>query len=386
MLAPLRAEFRDAQTEQAFRRHVQPSTARHLRIALAIWAILLLLFGLLDYQALGLTDGFYLLMGLRLLQAAIIVGLMRLIARRPDYATWGVPLTLTEIIGFPLLFAVFFVRPDIAGWNVGVITIVLISIYVFVPNRLVLNNLVAAFGLTGTILCLAIRGSTAETLVSLTVLMLLPVATGYVAARRLQMVQRQEFALVQQLTSSNLELTQEIERRKQLEAELQRQATTDPLTGLFNRRQYEMLFRRERERCARQGGSMVLGIADLDHFKQINDTHGHDLGDQALQHVAQIFTRALRHSDVVGRFGGEEFILLLPDTQMEQASVVVERLREELEATPLVAGGLTIRLTATFAITPVKVEDEGIEAIIRRADQGLYEGKRAGRNRVIAAA
>lgn len=385
-IAPLKAEFRDAQTEQAFRSYVEARTARHLKTTIIVWALLTLLFGLLDYQDLGMSPGFYLLMTMRVGAAAMLAVLYVLVSGRPHLATAGWPVTLVAILGFPLMFVIFFVRPDTAAWNVGVISIMLISIYVFLPNRLMLNTLVAAYGLIGTLTTLTLRGSDAATLIALAIVMLLPVVTGFVAARRLQVVQRQEFALLQRVTLTNQDLKQEIERRKELEAELQRQATTDPLTGLSNRRQYEMLFRRERERCVRQGGAMVVGIADLDHFKQINDTHGHDLGDQALKHVAQIFLESLRQSDVVGRFGGEEFILLLPDTQITQAQAVVERLREQLANTPLVAGSLKIPVTATFAITQVRVDDDSIEDIIRRADKSLYQGKKAGRNRVVVAA
>lgn len=385
-IAPLKAEFRDAQTEEAFRSYVEARTARHLKTTIIVWALLTLLFGLLDYQDLGMSPGFYLLMGMRVGAAAMLAVLYVLVSGRPQLATAGWPVTLVAILGFPLMFVIFFVRPDTAAWNVGVISIMLISIFVFLPNRLMLNTLVAAYGLIGTLTTLAVRGSDAATLIGLAIVMLLPVVTGFVAARRLQVVQRQEFALLQQVTLTNQDLKQEIERRKALEGELQRQATTDPLTGLSNRRQYEMLFKRERERCARQGGAMVVGIADLDHFKQINDTHGHDLGDQALKHVAQIFLESLRQSDVVGRFGGEEFILLLPDTQITQAQAVVERLREQLANTPLVAGSLKIPVTATFAITQVRVDDDSIEDIIRRADKSLYQGKKAGRNRVVVAA
>ncbi|MCL5041895.1 MAG: GGDEF domain-containing protein [Gammaproteobacteria bacterium] len=385
-IAPLKAEFRDAQTEQAFRSYVEARTARHLKTTIIVWALLTLLFGLLDYQDLGMSPGFYLLMTMRVGAAAMLAVLYVLVSGRPNLATAGWPVTLVAILGFPLMFVIFFVRPDTAAWNVGVISIMLISIYVFLPNRLMLNTLVAAYGLIGTLTTLTLRGSDAATLIALAIVMLLPVVTGFVAARRLQVVQRQEFALLQRVTLANQDLKQEIERRKELEGELQRQATTDPLTGLSNRRQYEMLFKRERERCARQGGAMVVGIADLDHFKQINDTHGHDLGDQALKHVAQIFLDSLRQSDVVGRFGGEEFILLLPDTQITQAQAVVERLREQLANTPLVAGSLKIPVTATFAITQVRVDDDSIEDIIRRADKSLYQGKKAGRNRVVVAA
>ncbi|MFN3580312.1 MAG: GGDEF domain-containing protein [Pseudomonas sp.] len=173
-------------------------------------------------------------------------------------------------------------------------------------------------------------------------------------------------------------------RREELEVELKLQATTDPLTGLFNRRQYEMLFRREQERVRRHGCELSLCVVDLDHFKQINDQYGHDLGDQVLRQVAKLFVDTLRHSDIVGRFGGEEFILLLPDTALESALLVIGRLREKLQEEVVESEGEQVSLTATFAVTQVTNEDVTIEDVIRRADKALYQGKAAGRNRVMA--
>lgn len=164
---------------------------------------------------------------------------------------------------------------------------------------------------------------------------------------------------------------------------MRRQATTDPLTGLFNRRQYEMLFRRERERCRRQGTAICVAMVDLDYFKALNDELGHDCGDMALKHVATLFTNQLREGDVVGRFGGEEFIILLPDTGPAEAERVIERLRQTLENTPVSLQGEPRRLTATFSISAVLDDETDISETLRRVDRGLYRGKRAGRNRVV---
>ncbi|WVM92529.1 GGDEF domain-containing protein [Halopseudomonas pachastrellae] len=109
------------------------------------------------------------------------------------------------------------------------------------------------------------------------------------------------------------------------------------------------------------------------------------MGDAVLRHVAQQLSCSLRHSDVVGRFGGEEFVLVLPDTGLEQAVAVLNRLREDLAATPVPVNGQLLRVSATFGVTEVQEGDAELEDILKRADRALYEGKGAGRNRVMTA-
>lgn len=290
-----------------------------------------------------------------------------------------------EIVGFLLFFLIHFVRPDIAIWNIGVTLILLICLYIFIPNRVVLSNLAAACGIVGTLLCLKLLGAEAPKLVGVFFFMCLPTVVGFAAALRLQIVQRQQFALHSEMVEINTSLQHEIERRESLEVELQKQATTDALTGLYNRRQYELLFHRERERSRRLGTRLSLCVLDLDHFKHINDTHGHDVGDQVLRHVAALFTRKLRQTDIVGRFGGEEFIVLLPETDLECAERLVDRLRQCLEQAPVEADGETVHVTATFGLTEVEAQDGNIEQAVKRADRALYEGKQSGRNRVVTA-
>ncbi len=360
--------------------------ARHLRVAVLVWAILLLLFGGLDYLDLGWSDGFLILMFTRILQAALLLAFAWQLSQRPELATTGYAVTALEALGFVLFFLIYFARPDIVIWNIGVTLIMLISMFIFIPSRVYPTLLAALFGIAGTLYCLALTGLSTGLLVGVSFILMLPVVVGFVAALRLQLVQRHEFALYTEVAEANRELKAEIERREALELELKRQATTDPLTGLFNRRQYEMLFVRERERCRRQNSPMCLCIADLDHFKALNDKLGHDAGDAALRHVASLFARHMRQSDVLGRFGGEEFIMLLPDTDEQQASCMVERLRQALEQSPLLlSSGRDYPLTATFAVTRVQDDEKTIRDTIRRADKGLYQGKRAGRNRVVLA-
>ncbi|WP_193072255.1 GGDEF domain-containing protein [Pseudomonas sp. FME51] len=376
-------EFADSTVEHAYRVHMQPLLARHLRVALVVWGSLVLLFGVLDLQSLGWSRDFYILLACRVLQATLLFIFACMLKRRPQLVSSGRVTTALETIGFFLFMPIYFLRPDIATFTVGVIGLMLLAMFLFVPNRLVLTLLAAMTGGVLALGCIALNGRSIEVLIGAFFVLALPVVTGFFASQQLHIVQRKQFAMFNRANKANLALEQEIERRKLLEQELKRQATTDPLTGLFNRRQYEMLFRRERERCRRQGTSICLAMADLDSFKRLNDELGHDSGDTALKHVADLFTAQLREGDVVGRFGGEEFIILLPDTGAIEAERVIERLRARLEETPVMLKGEPRTITATFSVSAVWDGETDILETLRRVDEGLYSGKRAGRNRVV---
>ncbi len=164
---------------------------------------------------------------------------------------------------------------------------------------------------------------------------------------------------------------------------VQRLATTDELTGLFNRRQF--FFLAERENARRRGpgpGSVAVVMADIDHFKKVNDIHGHGIGDIVLKEVARRLKNGLRLTDVVGRYGGEEFAVLLPDTAPEQAREVVERLRRAVAATPIDADGRALTVTVSFGVAHRSVAGENLEHLLALADKALYRAKELGRDRV----
>lgn len=373
------AEFTDPATEQAYLQSVQSHTARFLIIALRIWASLLIAFLPLDWLALGATPGFAVLAGMRISHAALLLWLAFMTSRHPQWATRGWPVTLVAIAGYPLYFIYPFLVPDSEGIGLAVMLIMLLSVYVFIPNRLPLNNLIAAVGITGIVVGMAIQGATMQEQIISSLVLVWPALLGYAAALRINTGSRRAFINLQELEA-------EIERRKSLESELQQQALTDPLTGLSNRRQYELLFRRELDRFRRHGTPLVVGLIDLDHFKEINDNYGHDVGDQVLCHVAELLKKPLRQSDILGRFGGEEFICILPEADLDQARSVAERMRQSLADTRLVQEGNSIQITATFAVTQVTAADSDLNEVIRRVDSALYKGKNEGRNCVICAA
>jgi diguanylate cyclase (GGDEF)-like protein len=162
-------------------------------------------------------------------------------------------------------------------------------------------------------------------------------------------------------------------------------AQTDALTGLYNRRRMEERLHEEVARFRTRGTNFSVIIADIDHFKQINDHHGHDTGDRVLSGVAGVFNHGIRAGDAVSRWGGEEFLLLLPVTDLRAAEEVANRLRSAAEQKLAEIGGLERALTLTFGVASFG-SCGSIDACLKAADEALYRGKAAGRNRVVVAA
>jgi diguanylate cyclase (GGDEF)-like protein len=167
---------------------------------------------------------------------------------------------------------------------------------------------------------------------------------------------------------------------------LREQATTDPLTGIANRRTILETLGKELERCRRSAASCALVFVDLDHFKQINDTHGHPVGDEVLRQTAATMRASVRPYDLVGRYGGEEFVVVLPGCDAAGARAAGERLRAAVAAASIGVGEARLRVTCSLGIA---VGDSAAgwdrDRILHAADAALYRAKRAGRDRVVVA-
>jgi len=166
---------------------------------------------------------------------------------------------------------------------------------------------------------------------------------------------------------------------------LERFATTDSMTGVYNRRHFLELAAAEWDRFQRYQRPMSLLVLDIDRFKPINDNHGHHAGDMAICHIAAICNETKRTSDIVARLGGDEFALLLPETEIPQAMVVAERIREAVHRQPLTVDGIAIEITLSVGLAAATLSQPGIDALMKAADEALYEAKRRGRNRVSIA-
>jgi diguanylate cyclase (GGDEF)-like protein len=172
------------------------------------------------------------------------------------------------------------------------------------------------------------------------------------------------------------ELTQALSRIQEL-------ATRDELTGLVNRRHMQQLLDQERQRGVRSGRLFALAMVDIDHFKAVNDHYGHGVGDEVLRSLARQMPQALRSTDVVARWGGEEFVVLLPESALATARVALERLRGRIAATPVAhLSGVPIRVTVSAGLTE-HIAGESLQHTLERADRALYEAKAQGRNRTV---
>jgi diguanylate cyclase (GGDEF)-like protein/PAS domain S-box-containing protein len=174
----------------------------------------------------------------------------------------------------------------------------------------------------------------------------------------------------------------DISESKKTEEELLRLAATDPLTGALNRREFSLLAEREALRSNRYHHALSLLMFDLDYFKKLNDTYGHSAGDKVLQRFTTLCVNALRNVDIFGRWGGEEFVALLPETDIEGAAVIGERLRKLVADSVLNYADHKINFTVSVGVAQYKDSESSIDGPLGRADSAVYDAKKAGRNRI----
>ncbi|MBI5681580.1 MAG: diguanylate cyclase [Deltaproteobacteria bacterium] len=195
----------------------------------------------------------------------------------------------------------------------------------------------------------------------------------------LQKIQEDNTSLKRQLD----ETTKDLEDKKERLDKVNKMAVTDPLTQIPNRRSLDLRLIHEINRVKRYGGSLSIVFIDLDHFKKINDTYGHSVGDEVLIAFASLLQNHLRETDYAGRYGGEEFTIILPGTDRKGARIVAERIRIEMKEKAFMdkKKSICLKVTASFGITEYKDGDDG-KTILERADSALYQAKETGRDRI----
>ncbi|MGB4101505.1 MAG: sensor domain-containing diguanylate cyclase [Alphaproteobacteria bacterium] len=177
----------------------------------------------------------------------------------------------------------------------------------------------------------------------------------------------------------------DISARKRLEEELFHQASTDSLTGISNRRYFMARGDQELRRARRFARPLAVMMIDIDHFKGVNDTHGHAGGDEVLRVIVKFCIASLRGTDSIGRLGGEEFATLMPETELRAAAEVADRLRQYIASQPIAIGDKIIHCTVSIGIAALQPQDTDMDTLLQRADHALYLAKHAGRNQVIVA-
>jgi diguanylate cyclase (GGDEF)-like protein/PAS domain S-box-containing protein len=191
--------------------------------------------------------------------------------------------------------------------------------------------------------------------------------------------QRLRFAGDEALLAAIVDIT----AQKQAREDLLERATHDALTGVFNRRYVEEALRKEVERAERHARPLAVAILDADHFKRINDTRGHQTGDEVLRAISDRCRRTLRANDVLGRYGGEEFVIVFPETKLDEAGAVAERLRVAVAEQPIEVGKDALGVTVSIGLA-AHAPGQDVGALLQRADAALYSAKQDGRNLVRA--
>lgn len=182
-----------------------------------------------------------------------------------------------------------------------------------------------------------------------------------------------------------IELKREIEERKVAQQTLEKLASIDPLTGVLNRREFFLLGEYEIQRAVQAGRPITAILFDLDHFKKVNDNHGHAVGDQYLIHTSRTMRESLRQDEIIGRYGGDEFVILLPGSNEAQSLHVAERLRQKMISLPIITTRGKQVVTLSLGIVEFnRTKDDNLEALLARADQALYAAKHRGRNQAAS--
>lgn len=186
-----------------------------------------------------------------------------------------------------------------------------------------------------------------------------------------------------ELKHTQNQLKQMLIEQKELVKKLEKLAHTDSLTEVWNRRYLLNFAEQEIQRCHRYYRSLSVLMIDIDFFKKVNDSFGHSMGDDILVIMTQTVTKCLRNVDILGRFGGEEFVVLLPETELDAAKITAERIRENIENLKIPNGEEYISITVSIGVASYHFQDVNIDMLIQRADEALYQAKNQGRNRVV---
>lgn len=370
--------------ESRYRNSVKTRVRFESRLALLLASVVFAMFGITDYNLLGLTREFYLLLTMRIAVVSSCLVLAFVIGRWGGYSrnAWLHSLPLWILATGIILIVPL--RPDSLSSQITSTVVAIMAFYLLIPNLLTVAALSSLFLSIGFLTAAVIYADvlSADAL-RLALLLVMANIVGYCSLLRLEFLQRKQFALLQDERDQNRDLLKEIKHRKSLEAQLRMVAERDALTGLDSRSHFMKRAEALLQRAQLEETPFCLFMIDVDHFKRINDTWGHTCGDLILTKVPEVCGQSLRPTDVIGRFGGEEFVVGLPHTGPSDAQAVAERLKKNVESLPFTDELSELRLSVTIGIAVAHGEDDDLDALIARADSMLYEGKREGRNRVV---
>lgn len=357
--------------ENDYRLHHLADDAAQSRIAYYLWLVSSIALVYFDYLVLGPTRAFTIILAVRLIFACALIGSLLIFrrirtVRHYDWMTLGVSLVMAAFV-----YSINASRPPEYFANFVLDILFPLSMYLVVRNRLLFCTF-AAFAFSGADLFSLIvdRYDTPPMFRNVVIVShILANIMGFLVAAEINSFRRRAFRLYRD----------EISSRRLIE----RIASIDDLTGSMTRRSFLGALDHELMRSRRFGRDLTVIVMDLDAFKLVNDSHGHHAGDELLREFAATVSAQKREIDVFGRLGGEEFCLMLPETPLDGAALVAERIRESWASRQLPFEGKVLRSTVSIGVAMLADSDEDFHALLRRADGFLYAAKRAGRNRVV---
>ncbi|MDN7136120.1 GGDEF domain-containing protein [Pseudidiomarina terrestris] len=380
----LTGQFRDPDKESGYRSSIKARVRYESRLAWVLVSVVFGMFTITDYSLLGLTREYYLLLSMRAVVVSLCLVLALVLGRRGDYNRnrWLHLLPLLLVATGILLIVPL--RPESLSSQITAAAVAVLAFFLLIPNLLTVAALGCLYLSVGFVAAVMLfTGLSPAEIVRIVLLLIMANVVGYCALLRLEFLQRKQFALLHEERQQNRDLVAEIAHRKSLEAQLRMVAERDALTGLDSRSYFMKRAEGLLQRSRLEKTPFCLFMIDVDHFKSINDTWGHTRGDLILTKIAEVCAQSLRPTDVIGRFGGEEFIVGLPQTSPADAQVIAERLKINVAELPVKEDMGELNLSVTVGIAVAHEDDVDLEALITRADKMLYAGKREGRNRVI---
>lgn len=386
-----RMEFTDGDTERTFLDVIAASEVKDFRLSMLVCGPLYLAFIISDYLQIGDHPAIWIILaarfsacllalgfGLGIGREGVVNGITVAAAYRASRIFFAVALGLAFVI-FPLSGRSYVeLYPTL-------IVMVMICFF-FIPARFVDRLFAATLAIVGfNIEAMIWMHPVLRQLPLAVMLMLATLVLGGISSYSNALLRRQRHAeiLRQQRLTDRLE--EEVQSRQRLQQEALTLAHTDSLTGIANRRHFFEMAEHELARTQRYGGPLAVMVLDIDHFKEVNDSHGHAVGDAALTAVARACANVLRTTDMFGRIGGEEFAVLLPQTDASRARILAERLCQAIVNLHVDAPEGRVHLTATIGVTGWLGADDHLDSLLNRADRALYEGKNNGRNQVAIA-
>jgi diguanylate cyclase (GGDEF)-like protein len=381
------AEFVDPAIERRFQGDEWRIRTQFARVACLVFVATFATLAMVDVGAVHRPTQLLTLLTVRLLCVLPALAMAAGLAGTPR-AIPGELMTMLEVVllGGNVALAAF--EPARGAASAIGMAVIMWAVLTLGTNRIQTRILLVIGALAGWVIVNVVHlEAPSATLAPATVMLVVAVGVGIVAALRLEGVQRREWALREGERDLNIRLSAEIRRRERIERDLVIRANVDGLTGVPNRRHFLELADVEYKRAQRNHQPLSLVVLDVDHFKSINDEHGHATGDEVLRRLAAIMRDHVRRIDVVGRIGGEEFAVMMPGADASRAGEVVERICAVIreETIPIDDGGVA-RLTVSAGIADADVWTESIDDALARADAAMYRAKYDGRDRVVVAA